>query len=87
MAINILLWVVQGLLAALSMALIWAFEGNVERLIPLYAVGVFTAFTLSQAGMVAHWWRLREPGWQRSIAFNGIGAVATFVVLLNLTCR
>jgi hypothetical protein len=43
---------------------------------------VFSAFTLSQAGMVVRWWRRREPGWQRSIVFNGVGALATFLVLL-----
>jgi hypothetical protein len=61
---------------------LWSFGGSISRLIPLYAFGVFSAFTLSQAGMVMRWWRRREPGWQRSIVFNGIGAVATFVVLL-----
>jgi hypothetical protein len=61
---------------------LWTFGGNISRLIPLYAFGVFSAFTLSQAGMVMRWWRRREPGWQRSIIFNGIGAGATFIVLL-----
>ena len=42
-------------------------------MIPLYAVGVFTSITLSQAGMVVHWWRGRGPGWRRSIAINGVG--------------
>ncbi|MGH2603384.1 MAG: amino acid permease, partial [Dehalococcoidia bacterium] len=48
-----------------------------ERLIPLYAFGVFTAFTLSEAGMVMRWWRLREEGWQRGFAINLAGAIAT----------
>src|SRR5437870_5807570 len=81
-------------LAALSMALIWAFESNVERLIPLYAVGVFTAFTLSQAGMVVHWRRLgarrgaAAGPWRRSQLVNGVGALATgFVVLIVVTTR
>jgi amino acid transporter len=65
-----------------SSIVLWAFGGSISRLIPLYAFGVFSAFTLSQAGMVVRWWRRREPGWQRSIVFNGVGAVATFVVLL-----
>src|SRR5215216_3312674 len=65
-----------------SSVVLWAFGGSISRLIPLYAFGVFSAFTLSQAGMVMRWWRRREPGWQRSIIFNGVGAVATFVVLL-----
>ena len=65
-----------------SSIVLWSFGGSISRLIPLYAFGVFSAFTLSQAGMVVRWWRRREPGWQRSIIFNGTGAVATFVVLL-----
>jgi len=65
-----------------SSIVLWRFGGSITGLIPLYAFGVFSAFTLSQAGMVVHWWRLREPGWQHSIVFNGIGAIATFVVLL-----
>ena len=62
--------------------MLWSFGGSISALIPLYAFGVFSAFTLSQAGMVVRWWRRREPGWQRSIVFNGIGALATFIVLL-----
>jgi amino acid transporter len=65
-----------------SSIVLWGFGGNISRLIPLYAFGVFSAFTLSQAGMVVRWWRRREPGWQRSIVFNAIGAVATLLVLL-----
>ena len=65
-----------------SCLVLWGFGGSITRLIPLYAFGVFSAFTLSQSGMVVRWWRRREPGWQRSIVFNGIGALATFVVLL-----
>jgi hypothetical protein len=52
----------------------------VEALIPLYAIGVFTSITLSQAGMVVHWWRGRGASWRRSIAINGFGAVATGIV-------
>jgi amino acid transporter len=70
------------LLAGLAMALLIIFHGNLDSLIPLYAVGVFTSFTLSQAGMVAHWRHTREPGWQRSAMLNGIGMVATAVVTL-----
>jgi hypothetical protein len=51
-------------------------------LIPLYAVGVFTAFTLSQAGMVKHHLRIREPHWKRGVAINGTGSVATALVTL-----
>ena len=68
--------VVLGIASSL---VLWAFGGSITRLIPLYAFGVFSAFTLSQAGMVVRWWRRREPGWQRSIVFNGVGALATFV--------
>lgn len=69
-------------LAAIAGGLVIAFQGNTHLLIPLYAVGVFLAFTLSQAGMVLHWRRLREPGWLRLSLINGVGAVATAVVLL-----
>jgi len=65
-----------------SILVLWVFGGEISLLIPLYAFGVFSAFTLSQAGMVMRWWRRREPGWQSSIIFNGVGAVATFLVLL-----
>ena len=66
-------------LAILSAALLIAVDGNTLRLIPLFAIGVFTGFTLSQAGMVVHWWRSRPHGWQRRAAINGIGAAATAV--------
>jgi amino acid transporter len=69
-------------LGVASSIVLWSFGGSITRLIPLYAFGVFSAFTLSQSGMVMRWWRRREPGWQRSIVFNGVGAVATFLVLL-----
>ncbi len=67
-------------LAGLAAALIAVFDANVNSLIHLYVVGVFTAFTLSQAGMVRRWLRTRESGWRLSMALNGIGAVATGVV-------
>jgi len=67
-------------LAILSVVLLVVFNGSLDALIPLYAVGVFTSFTLSQAGMVVHWRRVREPGWQRSAVINGLGAVATAIV-------
>ena len=67
-------------LAAMASILIIVFGGLTDALIPLYAVGVFTAFTLSQAGMVMHHRRLREPAWRRGIAINGTGAVATAIV-------
>lgn len=66
-----------GLVAA---ALLAAFGGDTNALIPLYAIGVFVCFTLSQAGMVVHWRRTREPGWRWRMLLNGFGAVATAVV-------
>ena len=69
-------------LALLSALLVIAFKGDVHLLIPLYAVGVFLSFTLSQGGMVKHWFSLREPGWKWKAFVNGMGAVATFIVLI-----
>ena len=60
--------------------LLVAFGGEVSALIPLFAVGLFMSFTLSQSGMVVHHWRGREPGWQRRLAVNAVGAFATAVV-------
>ena len=70
------------MLALIAILVVVAFRGRVEALIPLYAIGVFTAFTLSQAGMVRHWLGERGPGWRRSAAINGLGATATGVVAL-----
>lgn len=70
------------ILASLASLLIIIFGGVTNALIPLYAVGVFTSFTISQAGMVVHHRREKEPGWQRSQVLNAVGSVATFVVLL-----
>jgi amino acid transporter len=67
-------------LAATSSVLVIAFTASVTRLIPLYALGVFTSFTLSQAGMAKRHLRLREPGWRRGLVINGVGAIATAVV-------
>jgi amino acid transporter len=69
-------------LGLLSVLVLWMFGGSISALIPLYAFGVFSAFTFSQSGMVVRWWRRREPNWQTSIVFNAIGASATFLVLL-----
>jgi amino acid transporter len=71
-------------LALLAAVLIVAFGGSVTNLIPLYTVGVFVAFTLSQAGMVRHWYRLRhaQRGWQWRAGLNGAGAVATGLVAI-----
>jgi amino acid transporter len=69
-------------LAVLASLLIYAFDASLTRLIQLYIVGVFTAFTLSQAGMVRRWLRIREGTWKRSAVINGIGATVTGVVLV-----
>ncbi|MBP8973335.1 MAG: APC family permease [Anaerolineae bacterium] len=69
------------LLAGLTGLLIVAFNGDSHALIPLFAVGVFLAFTLSQAGMVVHWLRVRGPAWGLKAAINGIGALATTLTL------
>jgi hypothetical protein len=69
-------------LAAAAILVLVAFGGQVHSLIPLYAVGVFTSFTLSQSGMVVRWFRLRTTGWQRRAVMNGIGAVLTGMVTL-----
>lgn len=85
------------ILAVFSGLLVAAFGGDTSRLIPLYAVGVFLSFTLSQTGMVRHWLRRRAsmragreeqgdgatapPNWKKSIVINAVGAAATFVVL------
>jgi amino acid transporter len=69
-------------LAIAASALIIGFGGVTTALIPLYAVGVFTAFTLSQTGMVVHHFRLKEKGWRSGSIINAIGAVATLVVTL-----
>jgi hypothetical protein len=61
--------------------LVIIFRAEVNAIIPLYAVGVFTSFTLSQAGMVRRWFRERTSGWRASALMNGLGAVATAVVL------
>lgn len=70
------------LLLSLSAALlVVVFRGSTSAVIPLYAIGVFTSFTLSQAGMVRHWFKERTSGWKQGAIMNGIGAVATLIVL------
>ncbi|AFZ11082.1 amino acid/polyamine/organocation transporter, APC superfamily [Crinalium epipsammum PCC 9333] len=61
--------------------LIMVFKGEVNAIIPLYAVGVFTSFTLSQAGMVVHWYKEKAPNWVAGAVMNGLGTTATAVVL------
>lgn len=70
------------ILGAVSALLLVLFRGDTHLLIPLYAVGVFTAFTLSQAGMVRHWLREKGTGWLKSAVINGIGTIVTGIVLI-----
>ena len=67
-------------LGASAAVLLVVFDADVDRLIPLYAFGVFVSFTLSQGGMVVHWLRLKGPGWRQSLLINGTGALATAIV-------
>ncbi len=69
-------------LGILSGTMLAGFGAETSRMIPLYAVGVFTAFTLSQSGMISRWLRLKETGWQRGLAINIVGATATGIVTL-----
>jgi len=69
-------------LAGLAIVLLIAFQASVTALIPLYTLGVFVAFTLSQGGMVRRWWHRREPGWRRGLLINGLGAATTAVIVL-----
>jgi len=69
-------------LAVIAIVVLVAFGGFVDALIPLYAIGVFTSITLSQAGMVKHWLRERDSGWRRSAVINGVGAVSTGIVAI-----
>jgi amino acid transporter len=77
----------QGILvlALLCGGLLILFGGVTDRLIPLYAIGAFLAFTLSQAGMVMHWKRNGGPGWRLGIFINGLGATATAITVLVVT--
>jgi amino acid transporter len=67
-------------LGVAAIGFIVAFDANLNRLIPLYAFGVFASFTLSQVGMVVHWLRSREAGWRASMMINALGGTATGVV-------
>ena len=69
-------------LAVLAAILLVYFGGDVHLLIPLYSVGVFVCFTLSQLGMVRHWLTVKESGWQWRLAVNGLGGILTLVVLV-----
>jgi amino acid transporter len=67
-------------LSGMAIALLFVFKASVSGLIPLYTLGVFLAFTLSQGGMLVRWYRRREPGWLRGSLINGLGALTTAVV-------
>lgn len=69
-------------LAAGAALLFVGFAGRTDALIPLYAVGVFVAFTFSQAGMVVHWWRRRERHWRKGLLINAIGAALSAIVFV-----
>ncbi|MCU1485767.1 MAG: amino acid/polyamine/organocation transporter, superfamily [Actinomycetia bacterium] len=69
-------------LGAMAALLIVAFGGKTSALIPLYAIGVFTSFTLSQTGMVVRQRRLKEPGWKSGMVISGVGATMTFIVAM-----
>ena len=62
--------------------MIVAFEGHTENLIPLYAVGVFIPFTLSQTGMIVKWIREKPKGWMMKLTINSIGAIISFIVTM-----
>src|SRR6266481_7398983 len=68
-------------LALLTALLLIFFDGVTDKLIPLYAVGAFLAFTLSQAGMVVHWYKKRGPHWLKSAVVNGLGAFVTGITV------
>ncbi len=70
------------ILSVSAAVLVWVFKGELDSLLPLYAVGVFTAFSLSQLGMVAHWNKKRPVGWRPKWAFNIVGSVLCIAVLL-----
>jgi amino acid transporter len=69
-------------LSVFAAVLIVAFRGDTQSLLPLYMIGVFVSFTLSQSGMVIHWRQTKEPGWKTSAVINGFGAIVTGTVLL-----
>jgi len=73
------------ILSAVAIGLLVGFGGETHALIPLYSVGVFVSFTISQSGMVRHWWRERSSGWTWRLGINGTGALLTGVVAVIVT--
>jgi amino acid transporter len=69
-------------LSGLAVLLLFVFDASVTALIPLYTLGVFVAFTLSQSGMVVRWWKRREKGWRAGLVINGLGAATTAVIVV-----
>ena len=69
-------------LSLMAIGLLIGFNASVSGLIPLYTLGVFIAFTLSQGGMLVRWWKRREPGWRAGLAINGLGTLTTAIVAL-----
>lgn len=72
------------ILSGFAILLVVGFEGDTHALLPLYAIGVFISFTLSQGAMVRRWLRLKEPGWRWGIWISGVGSLATGIVLVTL---
>ena len=68
------------ILSLFAAGLVIVFKGETTAIIPLYAIGVFTSFTLSQAGMVVHWFKEQTTGWRTSVLINGMGTLATTIV-------
>jgi hypothetical protein len=72
------------ILTVLASLLVWAFHANTDVLLPLYALGVFLGFTISQTGMVVHWRKLKGKHWRTKAVVNGIGATASAIVMLDI---
>jgi len=71
-----------AILSGMAILLVVLFHGDTNALIPLYSVGVFVSFTISQSGMVVHWLKVKGPRWRARLGINALGAVMTFVVLV-----
>ncbi len=71
-----------AILSGMAILLVVLFHGDTNALIPLYSVGVFVSFTISQSGMVVHWLKVKGPRWRGRLGINALGAVMTFVVLV-----